>query len=119
MRGYAEEGSNTTPQQYPSHDQMRVKLPPTQHEEMLLNRSSAKPCANKSCGFYGTTDFDFLCSKCYIEARKQKKEMMEDGNVTPSERSKNEEIIIPPNSALPDFQPQQPMSNKVLAAQGR
>ena len=45
--------------------------------------------------------------------------MMEDGNVTPSERSKNEEIIIPPNSALPDFQQQQPMSNKVLAAQGR
>ena len=42
-----------------SQDQMRVKLPPQNSSR------EAQPCANSNCGFYGTLELDFFCSKCY------------------------------------------------------
>ena len=108
---YAEESLRGSPKQYPSHDQMRVKLPP-----QSASTSSARPCANTTCGFYGTTEFDFFCSKCYnANLQKQNNKVQERRSPV---RSKPEDVNSNNNSVLPDLTRQQhPMSSKV--AQGR
>ena len=108
---YAEEAPRGSPKQHPSHDQMRVKLPP-----QSASTSSARPCANATCGFYGTIEFDFFCSKCYNENLQQQDNKVHERK-SPV-RSKPEDVNSNNSSVLPDLTRQQhPMSSKV--AQGR
>ena len=103
-----EDSVKNAPNQYPSHDQMRVKLPP-----QIVN-TSARPCANTNCEFYGTIEFDFFCSKCYNANTKSLKESERKSPL----RSKPEDLNDINNSGLPQLtRQQQPLSSKV--AQGR
>ena len=106
--GYDEETAREARTQYPSHDQMRVKLPPQN-----VN-TSARPCANTNCEFYGTIEFDFFCSKCYNANTHQ-----QNGRERTSPlRTKPEDLTDNNNSVLPQLTRQQhPLSGKV--AQGR
>ena len=106
--GYVEDSVGEIANQYPSHDQMRVKLPPQNVS------TDSRPCANTNCEFYGTVEFDYLCSKCY-NANTQKQ--TRGGRRSPL-RSKPEDISDNDNLVLPQLtRQQQPLSGKV--AQGR
>ena len=106
--GYVEDSVGEIANQYPSHDQMRVKLPPQN------TSTSTRPCANSNCEFYGTIEFNYLCSKCYnANTQKQK-----GGGRRSPLRSKPEDISDNDNLVLPQLtRQQQPLSGKV--AQGR
>ena len=87
---------------------MRVKLPPQN------TSTSARPCANTNCEFYGTIEFDFFCSKC-----KNSNNLKQNRSERSSpHRSKPEDLTDNNNSVLPQLTRQQhPLSGKV--AQGR
>ena len=97
--------------QYQSHDhQMRVKLPPPKTSNV-----STLPCANTHCGFYGTAELDYFCSKCY-NLNVQKRRELEP--VKSSASSHPEEIHTNNSAVLPELTRQQhSISNKL--AQGR
>ena len=87
---------------------MRVKLPP-----QSVN-TSARPCANSNCEFYGTIEFDFFCSKCFNANTHQQKARERTSPL----RSKPEDLTDNNNSVVPQLTRQQhPIPGKV--AQGR
>ena len=105
---HMDEPNRGTPKQFPSHEQMRVQLPPQNP-----GTAAARPCVNAQCGFYGTLEFDFFCSKCYHSNLQQNK-----ANEKSPIRPKGEEQNSNDNSIVPEVTRQQhSMSNTI--AQGR
>eukprot|EP00095_Tigriopus_kingsejongensis_P005689 snap_masked-scaffold158_size296719-processed-gene-1.14 protein:Tk05689 transcript:snap_masked-scaffold158_size296719-processed-gene-1.14-mRNA-1 annotation:"conserved hypothetical protein" len=52
----------------PTSKSMTVKLPA---EDDLPITSKANPCRSGGCDFYGSPEFNFLCSKCYSQIKKR------------------------------------------------